>query len=81
VQAEKGGKVGSVASKEGRREIDGELCLEVGLLGLNLGGELASKEGRRTGDGGRWRRPTTGDGGAGEMLALLLRPLLRPGQL
>ena len=80
MQAEKRGKVGSVASKEGRREIDGELGLELGLLGLNLAGEIASKEGRRSGDGGRWRRPTTGDDGTGDML-LLLRPLLRPGQL
>ena len=52
MQAEKRGKVGSVASKEGRREIDGELGLELGLLGLNLAGEIASKEGRRDGDGG-----------------------------
>jgi hypothetical protein len=80
VQAEKRGKVGSVASKEGRREIEGELGLELGLLGLNLAGEIASKEGRCRGDDGRWRRATTGDEGAGDML-LLLRPLLRPGQL
>eukprot|EP00964_Phaeocystis_antarctica_P035158 scaffold20057_cov61-Phaeocystis_antarctica.AAC.4 len=66
VHAEKRGKVGSVASREGRREIDGE-------LGLLL---LLRRRRLPRGDDGTLRRPTTGDDGAGDTLLLL-----RPGQL